>query len=63
MRQHNLQAGDCVAIKRTFDDQLHIVINPDTPADGRDVSSPLDHGRSELHSQACESVKWLGQTA
>ena len=37
MRQHNLQPGDCVAIKRTFNDALHIVINPDSPADGREV--------------------------
>lgn len=32
MRQHRLQPGDCIAIKRTYNDLLHIVINPDAPA-------------------------------
>ena len=37
IQQHNLQPGDCIAIKRTYDDMLHIVINPDAPANGREV--------------------------
>lgn len=37
MRQHHLQPGDCIAIKRTYDDLLHIVINPDAPAHGCEV--------------------------
>ncbi|KAL0049880.1 hypothetical protein WJX82_011620 [Trebouxia sp. C0006] len=33
LQQHNLKPGDCIAIKRTYDDLLHIVINADAPAD------------------------------
>lgn len=40
LQQHNLKPGDCVAIKRTYDDLLHIVINPDAPADVREVTLP-----------------------
>jgi len=40
LQQHNLKPGDCIAIKRTYDDLLHIVINPDAPADLREVSLP-----------------------
>ncbi|KAL3157100.1 hypothetical protein ABBQ38_001346 [Trebouxia sp. C0009 RCD-2024] len=31
MRQHRLQPGDCIAIKRTYNDLLRVVINPDAP--------------------------------
>lgn len=51
IRQHNLQPGDCVAIKRTFDDQLHIVINPDTPANGRDVGFLPGQGGDKVESK------------
>ncbi len=40
LQQHNLKPGDCIAIKRTYDDLLHIVINPDAPADVREVTLP-----------------------
>jgi len=40
LQQHNLKPGDCIAIKRTYDDLLHIVINPDAPADVREVILP-----------------------
>jgi len=40
LQQHNLKPGDCIAIERTYDDLLHIVINPDAPADVREVTLP-----------------------
>ncbi len=40
LQQHNLKPGDCIAIKRTYDDLLHIVINPEAPADVREVTLP-----------------------
>ncbi|KAL0034314.1 hypothetical protein WJX77_008756 [Trebouxia sp. C0004] len=36
LQQHNLKPGDCIAIKRTYDDLLHVVINPDAPANVRE---------------------------
>ncbi|KAL0032413.1 hypothetical protein WJX79_010192 [Trebouxia sp. C0005] len=36
LQQHNLKPGDCIAIKRTYDNLLRIVINPDAPADVRE---------------------------
>lgn len=43
LRQHSLKAGDCIAIKRVYDDSLNIVINPDTNAEGKQVSRPVLH--------------------
>ncbi|KAA6418689.1 MAG: hypothetical protein FRX49_11342, partial [Trebouxia sp. A1-2] len=36
LQQHNLKPGDCIAIKRTYDNLLRLVINPDAPADVRE---------------------------
>ena len=37
LRQHDVKAGDCIAIKRMWDDSLRILINPEDLAEGRQV--------------------------
>lgn len=37
LRQYNVKAGDCLTIKRMYNDSLKILINPEDFAEGRQV--------------------------
>ena len=57
LRQHDVKAGDCIAIKRMWDDSLRILINPEDLAEGRQVRcscTPFAVSHQALQAHAAE---------